>query len=77
MQVNISIFGQIKDITNSDNFIIDNVNSTDELINKLHLLYPSLINNKYAIAVNKNIITQNILLKDNDAIALLPPFSGG
>lgn len=39
--------------------------------------YPELANLKISIAVNKNIVLENILLHNGDEVALLPPFSGG
>ncbi|RYD70390.1 MAG: molybdopterin synthase sulfur carrier subunit, partial [Sphingobacteriales bacterium] len=32
---------------------------------------------KYKLALNKNIVQQNCAIKDNDSIAIMPPFSGG
>jgi molybdopterin synthase sulfur carrier subunit len=44
-----------------------------------HLLdkFPSLSNYRFQVAVNKERIKGNVLLSDNDEIALLPPFAGG
>jgi molybdopterin converting factor small subunit len=39
--------------------------------------YPKLKNQKFSIAVNQKITSENIVLKDGDVIALIPPFSGG
>jgi molybdopterin converting factor small subunit len=71
------IFGQIVDITGTDKLTIEDVSDTNELINKLHLQYPSLINSKYAVAVDKKIIQHNTSVSSNNTVALLPPFSGG
>jgi molybdopterin synthase sulfur carrier subunit len=77
MQVNIFIFGQLTDIIAQDNLVINNINDTNTLTEQLNKTYPALVNIKYAIAVNKNIITNNTTLNDNDTVALMPPFSGG
>ncbi|HTB52165.1 MAG TPA: MoaD/ThiS family protein [Ferruginibacter sp.] len=77
MQVNISIFGPLTDIITKDNLVINDINDTNTLTEQLNKTYPALATIKYAIAVNKNIITNNTILNDNDTVALMPPFSGG
>ena len=77
MQVKILIFGQIADITGTNNLTFENVNDTEELLKRLKNDYPALIDSKFAIAVNKRIIKENTALPNNSTIALLPPFSGG
>ena len=76
MQVNVMVFGQIAEITGSSKFPID-VADTNELINKLNALYPTLQNSKYAVAVNREIIRDNRKLDEHSEVAILPPFSGG
>ena len=40
--------------------------------------YPQLSQiNSYAIAVNENYANDQILLKNNDVVAIIPPVSGG
>ena len=39
--------------------------------------YPKLKDLNYKFAVNQTLVATNITLKENDEIALLPPFSGG
>jgi molybdopterin synthase sulfur carrier subunit len=77
MEINVMLFGQIVDITGNSTITVNDVADTNELIQKLHSLYPALANTKYAIAVDKQIINENILLNNNNTVALLPPFSGG
>jgi molybdopterin converting factor small subunit len=76
MSIHIILFGQLADIAGKSVFVND-VTDTDSLINALHKTYPALAGTKYVIAVNKEIITSNTLLHENNVIALLPPFSGG
>jgi len=44
---------------------------------KLKNEFPGLLNTKYALAVNKQVIHQNTSLSNDDTVAILPPFSGG
>jgi molybdopterin converting factor small subunit len=56
---------------------LSDIADTNNLIAKLNEMYPELAGTKYAIAVDKKIVTENIPLNINSTVALLPPFSGG
>ncbi len=77
MNVTVKLFGQIVDAVGSNSIQVDNIADTDELIQNLELKYPALINSKYRIAVNRNIMQSNTTLQQGAEVALLPPFSGG
>jgi sulfur-carrier protein len=76
MRLHVILFGRLADIAGSSVFVNGAVD-TDSLIKTLQNTYPALAESKYAIAVDKHIITSNTLLSENSVIALLPPFSGG
>lgn len=69
-------FGKLVDIA-GNSLVINNVASTDELLDQLRLQFPALAAEKYIVAVEKKTITGNTSLTDNCTVALLPPFSGG
>ena len=71
------IFGQLKDITGKSELTLYDIPDTDTLIKTLQSLYPALTNTKFAIALNKKVISTNTILEGDNNIALLPPFSGG
>ncbi len=50
-----------------------------ELMKELFNKYPALQNTPFQVALNQELTSknQNISLKDDDVIALLPPFAGG
>jgi molybdopterin converting factor small subunit len=77
MQINVLVFGQIAEITGNTSFAMVDIADTDQLIERLHSLYPSLINSKYVVAVNKKVVQDNTSLYENCEVAILPPFSGG
>ncbi|MFN2439476.1 MAG: MoaD/ThiS family protein [Chitinophagaceae bacterium] len=77
MEIEVKFFGRITDKTHNSNTILKDISNTSELRLKLQNLYPELTNMKYAIAVNKEIIQQDKLLKNNDIVAILPPYAGG
>lgn len=39
--------------------------------------YPSMRNLSFRIALNRNLLREESLLRENDEIAILPPFQGG
>lgn len=77
MQVTIIIFGQLTDITGNPNMVLTDVADTDQIVAKMSAMYPAISNTKFMIAVDKQVVTENTILKNNSIVALLPPFSGG
>ena len=77
MKIKILFFGILTDITGKEEMHLADVKSTNELINKLHAVYPGMNNLTYRIAVNREMVVDNTELKDGDEVALLPPFAGG
>lgn len=77
MQINVLLFGQLVDEAGSSTITVKDVKDTNELIEQIHTSFPALANMKYAIAVDKQIINENLILHSNNTVALLPPFSGG
>lgn len=73
----ITFFGQLKDMTQHQHIELNDINDTDELQQHLYSSYPALQNQKFVIAVNKNITKEKTTLNNDAEIALLPPFSGG
>jgi sulfur-carrier protein len=77
MQVDIMLFGYMTEIVGKNKITLRNIPNTDQLKLQLHRLYPALKKTPYLIAIDKDIISQNTILKDNHIIALLPPYAGG
>ncbi len=73
----IEIFGKLTDIispTFSPEFPVSNKGLQELLI----INYPDLKGLDFKVAVNHQIINdENYILKEEDQVALLPPFSGG
>ena len=68
-------FGRLKEILGSE-FEFEAENS-EELLNQLNEKFHQLKDLKLRIAVNQKIISENTDLKNNDVVALMPPYSGG
>ena len=80
MKITVNYFGIIADITQKKQeffFIDDESNRLKFLKSKIEVMYPKLLVINYSIALNKKFLQNDILLKNNDIIAFLPPFAGG
>lgn len=80
MKVNVKYFGLLLDITQEkeEQFSLGAMPiSVRELIEKIEIKYPLISELNFIVAVNQSISSSDILLKNNDIIALLPPFAGG
>lgn len=80
MTITVKYFGLVADITHNNEeqlFIESEVMTLKQLQSKLEKQYPELKNTTYTFAVNQLLSQSNEPLKNNDEIALLPPFSGG
>ncbi|MCW3166930.1 MoaD/ThiS family protein [Chryseobacterium sp. 09-1422] len=75
MEIKVISFGQIAEITGKE-FMVKAAD-LDSL--KLYLIqkFPELSDRKFAFAVNKKLVQENIILNQNDVVALMPPYSGG
>lgn len=75
MEIKVISFGQIAEITGKE-FMVE---ATDLESLKLYLIqkFPELSDRKFAFAVNKKLVQENIILNQNDVVALMPPYSGG
>lgn len=57
---------------------LDNFSSVTNFKSLLKEKYPNLENiNSYAIAVNEEYAEDNLILKESDVVAVIPPVSGG
>lgn len=77
MKVEVIVFGQLADILKTGALQIDGVQTTDGLLSELTSRYPDLAQARYTIAVDRQMVKENTLLKNGSVVALLPPFSGG
>jgi molybdopterin synthase sulfur carrier subunit len=73
----ILFFSSIAEITGCPEIVVHDCDSTADLKLKLEERFPALKKSRYAIALNKRILPQDESLKEDDVVALLPPFSGG
>lgn len=80
MKIKILFFGIAKDIANESSIDLElNNNATvkamiDVLIGK-YARFSSI--NDFSIAVNEEYVEKDVVLKENDVVAIIPPVSGG
>jgi molybdopterin synthase sulfur carrier subunit len=80
MKINILAFGIVSEIfgTNCINLQLPhniNITSLKQILNQK---YPALLQLKsYMVAVNKEYAVTDLLISENDEIAIIPPVSGG
>lgn len=77
MKIQIIVFGRLTDILSNSAITLAGITDTNGLVTELHKRYPALAAAKYVMAVDKQTVTENTVLKDGSTVALLPPFSGG
>jgi molybdopterin synthase sulfur carrier subunit len=77
MKINVMFFGIIADKIGSETKEYNNIKNIDTLIFQIESDFPQVKKYNYQVSVNREICNENVLLKDNDEIALLPPFAGG
>jgi molybdopterin synthase sulfur carrier subunit len=79
MNIKIKYFGLLAEAMNEEEATINlKENCTvEELRKTLLILYPTLEGKAFKVAVNKNIVTEKVVILATDELALLPPFAGG
>ncbi len=75
MEIKIIAFGSIAELTGKE--ITVQASDVASLKVTLQEFFPELVDRKYAVAVNMKVIQGNLELKQNDTVALMPPYSGG
>ena len=80
MIIKVLFFGIARDITNlgSEEFKLKEGSSILIFFNHLKKTYPNFDSiNDYSFAVNEEYADKNVILKNDDIVALIPPVSGG
>ncbi|MEJ5172795.1 MAG: molybdopterin converting factor subunit 1 [Hydrogenothermaceae bacterium] len=80
MKIKVLYFSSLKDrIGKSSEDIEINGNSLEELKDKIIQLHPDISDyiSKIMFAVNEEYVSTDVILKEGDVVALIPPVSGG
>ncbi|MBL7923439.1 MAG: MoaD/ThiS family protein [Bacteroidia bacterium] len=77
MGIKIRAFGKLAEITGKSEWEWSGIDQLDELKSRLHADFPGLDSKMYVLAVNRQVVSENINMEEGAEVALLPPFSGG
>jgi molybdopterin converting factor subunit 1 len=81
MNVNVKFFAVTRDIVGTHQLVfnLNEGSTTNDLFEHLVKQYPKFSEWKpfIRVAVNQEYVTQEIILTDEDEVALIPPVSGG
>ena len=73
----ILLFGVLAEKAGESVIVVEDISSVDELIIKVSKRYPSFAKYNFKVSINRKLVHENVEIKSNDEIALLPPFAGG
>lgn len=80
MKLQVLLFGIISDIVGETDILMSVPLDTSvlEFKQQLQLKFPELRQlNEYSVAINEYYCSENVQLKENDIVAIIPPVSGG
>lgn len=79
MKLKLNYFGQIAELMNTSSayFELTKGHTVQHLRHSLNKEYPKLAEVTYQVAVNQQLVSEDIEVLEADEIALLPPFAGG
>ncbi|MDM1296477.1 MoaD/ThiS family protein [Sphingobacterium sp. N143] len=75
MKVHVKTFGSLTDILEKE--FETSATDTADLLAVLIAQHQELANRNLLIAVNNTVVHTAVELKENDQVALMPPYSGG
>ncbi|SDZ84118.1 molybdopterin synthase subunit MoaD [Arachidicoccus rhizosphaerae] len=76
-EAEVLFFGNLTEVTGESSIRLWDVEDTDSVEQIVLNRYPELRKQMYLIALDRQLIHTNRLLKNNHTIAFMPPFSGG
>ena len=79
MNIQLKYFGMLAEAIEKteETIYVEEGSTISEISMLITTKYPKLQNMNFKLAVNQTIANNNFQVKDNDEIALLPPFAGG
>jgi molybdopterin synthase sulfur carrier subunit len=73
----ILFFGVLSELAGNEAENVDFSGTVKELKQSMIERYPEFAEHKFQVAVNQKLVQDAELLKGNEEVALLPPFTGG
>jgi len=76
-KISILFFGQLVELTGKTGIELSGIEDTFAAQEILKDLFPQLGQTPYILALDREVIHENIQFKGNQTLALLPPYAGG
>lgn len=77
MEVKVLFFGVLAEVTGTNCKHYRNIESIGDLRHRIEDDFPEVVHYNFRISLNNEIIDTDLKLKDEDEVALMPPFAGG
>jgi molybdopterin synthase sulfur carrier subunit len=77
MEVKVLFFGVLAEVTGTSLKHYHDVKSISDLKLRINDDFPGIVHYNFRISVNSEITDEDLLLKSDDEVALMPPFAGG
>jgi molybdopterin synthase sulfur carrier subunit len=77
MEIKVLFFGVLAEVTGTAFKHYRDVSSKKDLLIRIQDDFPEIVHYKYRISVNSEISDEDLLLKQDDEVAFMPPFAGG
>jgi molybdopterin converting factor small subunit len=77
MDISVLFFGVLAEVTGTSRKHYCDIKSFVDLKYRIEDDFPELVHYNFRIAVNNVIINEDLLLRDGDEVAYMPPFAGG
>jgi molybdopterin synthase sulfur carrier subunit len=75
MKVKVLFFGELSERFEKERYL--QVGDVQGVLEELTAEWPAFAKKQVSVAVNAQIVHDNVLLKEGDVVAIMPPFSGG
>lgn len=76
-EVKLIVFGKLEEVMGKNELVWSLPIDVRTLRHELENKFPTIRKVQFAISINNKIVSDDVLIKEDDKIALLPPFSGG
>ena len=77
MKIKLLFFGVLTDVVGQNNPELEQFTDLDSVKSYVKENYPKVMDYSHIVSVNREIVQENMPLKDGDEVAFLPPFTGG
>ncbi|MDX2413595.1 MAG: MoaD/ThiS family protein [Bacteroidales bacterium] len=77
MKIKVLLFGVLAEKAGESKLTVENIKDIESLKEYMFTKFPDFKNLTFQISINQSLIHENMLLKNGDEVAFLPPFAGG